>query len=82
LQLGIQVIYLIFIILGLYLSSKEEELNTYFSRDGGHTWFEILKGSHIYEIGDHGGLIVFAPDDRPTGYILYSWDEGLNMEKL
>jgi hypothetical protein len=32
------------------------------SRDGGLTWFEIAKGSHIYEIGDHGGVIVLASD--------------------
>lgn len=51
---------------GLYLTTKDEEINTYLSRDGGHNWFEVLKGSHIYEIGDHGGLILFAQDDRPT----------------
>jgi hypothetical protein len=30
------------------------------SRDGGLNWVEIHKGSHIYEISDHGGLIVMA----------------------
>jgi Sortilin, neurotensin receptor 3, len=45
---------------GLFLTSKDEEVNTYLSRDGGHNWYEILKGSHTYEIGDHGGIIVFA----------------------
>jgi hypothetical protein len=29
-------------------------INTYFSRDGGHEWYEVAKGSHIYEFGDHG----------------------------
>ena len=32
------------------------------SRDGGLTWYEIAKNSHIYEIGDHGGVIVMADD--------------------
>lgn len=32
------------------------------SRDGGLNWYEIAKGSHIYEIGDHGGVIVLASD--------------------
>ena len=36
--------------------------------DGGFTWKEIAKGlyliigSHIYEVSDHGGLIVMAKD--------------------
>ena len=46
--------------MGDYLSFRKDEVNTYLSRDGGLTWFEIFKGSSIYEIGDHGGLIVLA----------------------
>ena len=38
------------------------------------------KGSYIYEIGDHGGLIVMADDSKPTKTIKYSWDEGLHWE--
>ena len=67
---------------GLYLTLKSDELNTYLSRDGGHNWFEILKGSHIYEIGDHGGLIILAKDDGPTHTILFTWDEGQTFERL
>jgi hypothetical protein len=37
-----------------------DRVATYLSRDGGLTWSEVMKGSHIYEIGDHGGLIVMA----------------------
>ena len=47
---------------GDYLSTRQDEVNTYLSRDGGLKWFEIRKGSHIYEIGDHGGLIVLVSD--------------------
>lgn len=47
---------------GKYLPTRQDEINTYFSRDGGLTWDEIAKGSHIYELGDHGGLIVMAND--------------------
>lgn len=43
---------------GLFLNTSE--INTYLSRDGGHNWYEVLRGPHIYEIGDHGGIIVFA----------------------
>ena len=43
-----------------------DKLNTYLSRDGGVTWAEVKKGPHIYEYGDHGGLIVMAPTSAPT----------------
>lgn len=32
------------------------------SIDGGRSWDEVAKGSHIYEVGDHGGIIVMAND--------------------
>jgi len=40
-----------------------------------------LIGSHIYEFGDHGGLIILAKDKEMTNYIEYTWDEGLTWEK-
>lgn len=40
---------------GLYLENKEENLNTYLSSDGGHTWTEIINKPHIYDIADRGG---------------------------
>lgn len=41
----------------------------------------------IYEIGDHGGLIVMALNNEATNEVLYSWNEGekwysLQMDKL
>lgn len=51
-------------------------MNTYMSRDGGMTWSEIRKGSHIYEIGDHGALLVMATNLEPTTEIVYSFNEG------
>jgi hypothetical protein len=65
---------------GIYLS--QTELNTYLTRDGGHEWYEVRKGSHMYEIGDRGGLIVMARDDEPTSEIIYSWNEGVTWETL
>ena len=47
---------------GSYLSFRIDQVNTFLSRDGGLSWFEVAKGSHIYEVGDHGGLIVMAND--------------------
>ena len=41
-----------------------------------------MRGSHIYEIGDHGAILVAAPDQEATEFIWYSWNEGLTWEKL
>lgn len=67
---------------GRYLSNNPEEVSTYLSRDGGLSWFEVRKGSHIYEIGDHGALILLADDKNYTNSIFYSWDEGMTFEEL
>lgn len=67
---------------GKYLNLDHESTSTFLSRDGGLNWFEIRKGSHIYEIGDHGALILIADDQNPTREIYYSWDEGLTFETL
>mmetsp|Transcript_37568 Transcript_37568/g.33626 ORF Transcript_37568/g.33626 Transcript_37568/m.33626 type:complete len:295 (-) Transcript_37568:614-1498(-) len=67
---------------GEYLSHNDGEINTYLSRDGGVTWDEIAKGSHIYEIGDHGSILVMAPNTIPVDYVIYSWNEGKSWHKL
>jgi len=51
---------------GKYLAKRVDQINTYLSRDSGLTWFEVLRGSSIYEIGDHGGIIVMATDQKAT----------------
>ena len=67
---------------GQFLQYDDNKLNTYISRDGGVTWFEIIKGPHIVEFGDHGGLILLAPLYNKTDYILYSWNYGIDWEAL
>ncbi|KAM3138353.1 hypothetical protein pb186bvf_009629 [Paramecium bursaria] len=62
---------------GLYLSQPTQ---TYLSRDGGHNWYEILNGSYIYEIGDHGGLIVFAKQNEIIKQVQYTLDEGMTFQ--
>lgn len=56
--------------------------STFLSRDGGLTWAEVSKVPLIYEIGDHGALIVAAPNTISTKQIRYSWNEGKTWEKL
>lgn len=57
-------------------------MNTYLSRDGGLNWSEVKKGSHIYELGDHGGLIVMAPNTQATTDVYYSFNEGSTWHSL
>lgn len=64
-------------VVGAYLQQHPDQINTYLSRDAGLTWFEVAKGSHIYEFGNHGAIIVMAPDSQRTDSILASHDEGL-----
>lgn len=67
--------------IGTRLSDSEYELNTYLSRDGGLSWLEIIKGPHIAEYGDHGGIITLAPFKR-ADYVLYTTNEGLVWDKV
>lgn len=67
---------------GIYLSNDQHEMNTYISRDGGHEWKEIRKGSYHYSIGDKGGLIVMGKEHGTTDTIIYSWDEGQTFEEI
>jgi len=64
------------------LSNKADEVNTYLSRDGGLTWSEIAKGSHTYEIGDHGSLLLMASNQHAVTEVMLSWNEGLTWEYL
>jgi len=67
---------------GKYLSFKQDEVNTYMSRDAGATWFELTKGNQVYEIGDHGGIIVVAPLGRSSTTLSYSFDEGKTLQSF
>jgi len=44
--------------------------------------YEVAKGSHIYEFGDHGALIVMAKDLEQTDTLYYSWSEGSQWQTL
>lgn len=52
--------------LGARLSENHDQKNLYMSRDGGMTWRSIRPGGYIYEIGDHGALIVIADHQKPV----------------
>jgi len=52
------------------------------SRDGGINWKVAKRGDWIYEIGDHGALLVIARRNDPTTDILFSLDEGLTFKRF
>lgn len=68
--------------LGKRLTDNNSAKNLYISRDGGLNWRSVKQGVHIYEIGDHGALIVIAAKGRPTKNVEFSWDEGQSWETL
>jgi hypothetical protein len=68
--------------LGRKLSKNDDPKNFYLSRDGGLTWRSVKPGAYIYEIGDHGALIVIARKNEPTTELEFSWDEGLTWTSL
>ncbi|CAD7949928.1 unnamed protein product [Amoebophrya sp. A120] len=56
--------------------------HTYLSKDAGVTWSEIHRKPMIYEIGDHGGILVMASNNEATNEVLYSWNEGEKWQTL
>jgi len=46
------------------------------------TWKSVRPGGYIYEIGDHGALIVIADHQKPVNGIEFSWDEGATWTYL
>lgn len=63
-------------------TDRDARKGTFLSRDGGLTWSEIAKIPLIYEIGDHGALLVAAPNAEATKQIRYSWNEGKTWQKM
>lgn len=61
---------------GDQLTSRADETNTYFSADAGLTWTEVIKKPHVYEFGDHGGIMIMASTYASTDKVLYSWNHG------
>jgi hypothetical protein len=68
--------------LGKRLTENDQAKNLYISRDGGLNWRSVKPGVFIYEIGDHGSIIVIAEKGKPTKEVEFSWDEGQTWETL
>ncbi|CAD5115363.1 DgyrCDS4342 [Dimorphilus gyrociliatus] len=57
-------------------SLQRRDTDVYISNDGGYSFFLALKGPHIVQIGDHGGLLVAIPKDGVSKTLKFSTDEG------
>eukprot|EP00026_Physarum_polycephalum_P002988 Phypoly_transcript_02997.p1 GENE.Phypoly_transcript_02997~~Phypoly_transcript_02997.p1 ORF type:complete len:738 (+),score=114.01 Phypoly_transcript_02997:65-2278(+) len=68
--------------LGTALAATTQNSKTYLTRDGGITWNEIYSQPTIYEFGDHGGILVYAPISSPTNMFYYSLDEGKTSQSF
>ena len=57
------------------------ESDTFLSRDGGFTWEEVHKDTHLWEFGDSGSILVMVNDKEPTAHVLFSTNEGLDWQE-
>ncbi len=46
--------------IGQYIRYQDDEVNTYYTRDGGLSWTELAKGAHIFDISNRGSILVMA----------------------
>eukprot|EP00357_Protocruzia_adherens_P001449 CAMPEP_0115041508 /NCGR_PEP_ID=MMETSP0216-20121206/45562_1 /TAXON_ID=223996 /ORGANISM="Protocruzia adherens, Strain Boccale" /LENGTH=910 /DNA_ID=CAMNT_0002423145 /DNA_START=38 /DNA_END=2773 /DNA_ORIENTATION=+ len=67
---------------GTSLVQDADTTRTYMSTDAGASWTAISKTANQFGIGDHGGLIVLAADDKKTKEVSYSSDGGKTFENL
>jgi hypothetical protein len=63
---------------GKTFDPNPSSLCTFISRNGGHSWQQVLSGAQVYEIGDHGGIIVAAKHQSVgvTDEFYFSVNEG------
>ena len=64
---------------GEFLTPKAEA-DTFMTSDGGITWTAVKKGSHMWEFGDRGSIIVLVAENVATDEVFYSLDEGKSWQ--
>ncbi len=67
---------------GYSSDNSQSQQNLFISRDGGISWNEIQKGNYIFNIGDHGGLILIANENVPITEVSYSTNGGRSFSKI
>jgi hypothetical protein len=64
---------------GAYLDEYEKSYMLV-TRDAGKSWSKMpIDGPHLFEFGDHGGLILLVPANKPTSKVYYSLDYGASF---
>lgn len=61
---------------GPFLSHNVSELDMFISRDGGKSFHLLHRGTRIYEIVNHGSLVIMIPDSGLTNVLSFTDDEG------
>jgi hypothetical protein len=68
--------------IGETLTENNIGKNLYVSRDGGLNWKAVKEGNYIYDIGDHGAIILAAKVGEKTKSIEFTWDFGATWESV
>ena len=66
-------------------TSLAKKSNVYMSADAGLSWYQVLKGSYYFNVGDHGGVIVavkYFKTEGKTNELFYSTNEGITWKSL
>lgn len=70
---------------GEFRTNEWYSRDIYLSRDGGVTWVQIGKGPHVYDMADHGGLLMMGKLHLTTKHyasLSYSWNVGKSWNKM
>ncbi|XP_039293247.1 sortilin-related receptor-like [Nilaparvata lugens] len=72
---------------GVVGTSLKGHIGVFLSRDAGLTWHHVLNEYHLFNMGDHGGVITAVRSNKfarasPSNKLLFSTDEGENWKSL
>jgi Sortilin, neurotensin receptor 3,/Sortilin, neurotensin receptor 3, C-terminal len=60
---------------GEYLGDRKDA-DTFITTDAGISWKLAREGTHMWEFGDQGSILVLVKDSEPTNVVHYSLNEG------
>ena len=57
-------------------------IGVFVSNDAGQNWKMIAQGQYIFEVLNHGSIIVLVPKGIPTNILIYSMDQGTTLRQF
>ncbi|EFA78916.1 PDZ domain-containing protein [Heterostelium album PN500] len=66
----------------LSFDTPASKIGTYLTRDSGKSWKSVYGGPTIYEIGNHGTILLMANATGDTDNLLYSTDQGVSFKSF